>query len=86
MLRLILTEIALFAVPFALYALWVWLVRRVGRDSGPAGVARLTALALAGLVMMAAGFLVLGAFSDEKVGTYRPAEFRDGVLVPGRIE
>lgn len=86
MLRLALTEIALFAVPFVLYALWIWALRRVGREAGPAGVTRLTVLAIAGFALVAAGFVVLGAFGDEKVGTYRPAEFRDGVLVPGRIE
>lgn len=84
-LRLALIEIALFLTPFALYAAWLWFTRgsaaRANWTAGPVYFA-----ALAGLVLTVVGFVVLASFGEAEHGTYRPAEVRDGVLVPGRFE
>ena len=41
----------------------------------------------AGFACTIAGFLALAVFGGASPeGTYRPAEVRDGVLVPGTIE
>lgn len=86
MLRIAITEIVLFLSPFLAYALWLWLERRAGRTFGKAGANRLVFVALAGFLMMIAGFVFLAVSDPPHTGTYRPAEFRDGVLVPGRFE
>lgn len=85
MARLVLIQAALFLAPFALYALYLLLSRR--SMPAPDNWHPLAALALAGLILMAAGFVALG-FLDQsaRVGTYHPAELRDGVLTPGHIE
>jgi hypothetical protein len=84
-LRLALIEIALFLTPFAIYAAWLWFTRgsaaRSNWTSGPVYVS-----ALAGLVLMVVGFVLLASLGESERGTYRPAEVRDGVLVPGRFE
>jgi len=86
MLRTLVTEIVLFLSPFLAYAVWLWLERRAGRAGSPAGARRMVILALAGLILMAAGFVALGVLEETHTGTYHPAEFRDGVLVPGRFD
>jgi hypothetical protein len=86
MARLVAIEVLLFLAPFAAYALWLLLARRIGRTVAPVAGGRLVGLALAGLLLMLAAFALLATYDDQKLGTYRPAEFRDGVLVPGRIE
>jgi ABC-type molybdate transport system permease subunit len=84
-LRLALIEIALFLAPFAIYAAWLWFTRgsaaRSNWTAGPVYV-----LALAGLILTVIGFVLLASFGEAERGTYRPAEVRDGVLVPGRFE
>lgn len=84
-LRLALIEIALFLTPFAVYAAWLWFTRgsaaRANWTAGPVYFA-----ALAGLVLTVLGFVLLASFGEAERGAYRPAEVRDGVLVPGRFE
>lgn len=84
-LRLALIEIALFLTPFAVYAAWLWFTRgsaaRANWAAGPVYFA-----ALAGLVLTVLGFVLLASFGEAERGAYRPAEVRDGVLVPGRFE
>lgn len=86
MLRLVITELVLFLSPFLAYAVWLWLERRAGRTFGEAGLKRLVPLAIAGFLLMIGGFVVLAVTEPTNTGTYRPAEFRDGVLQPGRFE
>jgi H+/Cl- antiporter ClcA len=84
-LRLALIEIGLFLAPFAIYAAWLWFSKgsaaRRNWTSGP-----LFAMTLAGLVLVIVGFVLLASFGSSERGAYRPAEVRDGVLVPGRFE
>jgi hypothetical protein len=85
MLRVILFNLLLFAVPFAGYAAYVWLRRRavVG---GVFDDAPIVWLAAAGLVLVIAGFAVFGVISgSEPDGVYVPPYMEDGRIVPGRI-
>lgn len=86
MLRVILTQLLLFLLPFICYALWLWLSKRSRHpDSWSKGpIAWLT---LAGLVLVISGLVGMAAFDKSPEGTsYRPSEMRDGVFVPGRFE
>ena len=47
----------------------------------------MTVLATSGLMIAAVSFVLLAAFTGSPPdGAYTPSQFRDGVLVPGRIE
>lgn len=86
MIRVVLEMLALFATPFVLYALYVGLRTRDPRamaeiEAGPARY-----LVVAGLALVVAAMLYAGLFGERHVGAYRPAEMRDGVLVPGRVD
>jgi hypothetical protein len=84
-LRLALIEIGLFLAPFAVYAAWLWFSRgsaaRSNWTSGP-----LFVMALAGMLLVVVGFVLLASFGSAERGVYHPAEVRNGVLVPGRFE
>ncbi|TAK49886.1 MAG: hypothetical protein EPO23_01280 [Xanthobacteraceae bacterium] len=84
MIRPLLTEIAIFLIPFAVYALFL-AATRVGVVSIEAWpfrvVATLTAVALALLV---GSFLFLAHYAGAPPGsTYVPAHMEKGRLVPG---
>ncbi|MCW0236618.1 MAG: DUF6111 family protein [Ferrovibrio sp.] len=70
-------------LPFALYGLYIWHVKRSGKD-GPE-VTPWFWLAAIGLVLMILSFLVYGVFFEPPPGDYAPARFEDGRIVPGRI-
>lgn len=70
-------------MPFLLYGLYIWHVKRIGKD-GPEATPWFW-LAAIGLVLMILSFVVWGAFFDEALGPYAPARFEDGRVVPGRI-
>lgn len=70
-------------LPFLLYGLYIWHVKRSGKD-GPE-VTPWFWLAAIGLVLMIVSFVVYGAFFGEDLGDYAPARFENGRIVPGRI-
>ena len=70
-------------LPFVLYGLYIWHVKRSGKD-GPE-VTPWFWLAAIGLVLMILSFLLYGVFFDNPLGDYAPARFEDGRIVPGRI-
>lgn len=70
-------------LPFALYGLYLWHVKRAGRD-GPETTPWFW-LSAAGLVLMIASFLVYGLFFEEEIGQYVPARLEDGRVVPGQV-
>jgi len=84
-LRLALIEIGLFLAPFAAYAAWLYFTRgsaaRANWTAGP-----LFGTAIAGMLLVVAGFVALASFGPSERGVYHPAEVRDGMLVPGRFE
>ena len=86
MLRIILTQLFLFLLPFACYASYLWLSQK---NKHPESWSRgpVAWLTLAGLGLTIAGLITVAQLETAPEGKeYRPSEFRDGVLVPGRYE
>lgn len=86
MLRVALTHLILFLLPFFCYALWLWLTKRSGHPErwakGP-----LAWLTVSGLGLVIAGFVVMSTLNRGPEGTnYRPTQMKDGVFVPGGFE
>lgn len=73
-----------FLLPFLLYGLYIWHVKRSGKD-GPEAAPWFW-LAGVGLILVILGFVVWGGFLGEDIGDYTPARFENGRIVPGRIE
>lgn len=84
MIRPIFTEIALFVLPFVLYALYLWATRAGVFDPTAWTVPVLSWLTIAALTLVIASFLLIAHFSGAPPGsTYVPAHIEDGRLVPG---
>ncbi|SPP97479.1 DUF6111 family protein [Bradyrhizobium vignae] len=84
MIRTVLTEIGIFLVPFAVYALFLAATRSglFARSSWP--VAIVARLVLVALVLVIAGLIGLAHFSGAPPdSTYIPAHIEHGKLVPG---
>ena len=87
MIRPVLTELALFLAPFAIYALFLWATR--AGVFVPAAwpwrvIARLTIVALLCVII---SFVLIAQFSGAPPrSTYVPAHIEDGRFVPGRTE
>jgi hypothetical protein len=85
MIRPVLTELALFLAPFAVYALFLLVTRTnvLERAAWPPKV--LATLAIAALALMIGSFVMLAHFSGAPPGsTYEPAHIEDGRFIPGR--
>ena len=85
MIRVVLTQILLFLLPFIGY-----LVYRLA-TGGWAGV-RVTdwsrvrfALVLSGVIMALLGLIYFAVSGSEQSGVYVPAQYRDGELIPGHF-
>ena len=90
MLKKILLHALFFAAPFAVYALWVFIQRRIAKS--PRGGAQLTWrdapwtwLTMAGLVLMIASLVFLGQSSGEPPGEYVPPHVVDGKVIEGEV-
>ncbi|RXG98139.1 DUF6111 family protein [Bradyrhizobium vignae] len=84
MIRTVLTEIGIFLIPFAVYALFLAATRSglFVQTSWP--VAIVARLALAAIVLVIAGLIGLAHFSGAPPdSTYIPAHIEHGKLVPG---
>ena len=85
MIRPVFTEVALFLVPFVVYAVFLWGTRAGVLDPTAWSPARLAWLMIAALSLMVGSFVVLAQFS----GAHRPARLHvpahvdDGRLRPG---
>jgi len=83
MTKIILLRVLLFLVPFVLYWLYWRLLKRrqdSGRPTYPLAI-----LAICGLVLVAASFLVLRATEGEGTNsTYVPPKYEDGKIVPAQ--
>ncbi|WOH53125.1 DUF6111 family protein [Bradyrhizobium sp. sBnM-33] len=84
MIRPILTEIAIFLIPFAVYALFL-IATRSGVFASSSWPAHLVAkLALGSLLLVAISFVLLAQFSGAPPNSsYVPAQLEDGKLVHG---
>lgn len=85
MIRPVLTEIGIFLIPFALYALFVILSRSnvLHASSWPFHI--VGRLAIAALLLVILSLILLANFSGAPPDSvYTPAHIENGRLVPGR--
>ena len=84
MIRPVLTEVGIFLIPFAVYALFL-IATRSGVFAQSSWPAHLVAkLALGSLLLVAVSFILLAHFSGAPPNsTYVPAHMENGKLVPG---
>ena len=84
MIRPIFTEIALFAAPFVLYAVFLWATKAGVMDIESWPLARLAWLTIVALLLVVGSFVFFAHFSGSKPGSeYVPAHIEDGKFVPG---
>ena len=84
MIRPALTEIGIFLIPFAVYALFLIATRSglLVQSSWPVNV--IAKLVLGSLLLVVASFILLAQFSGAPPhSTYIPAHLENGRLVPG---
>ena len=84
MIRPVLTELVLFATPFALYALYLLATQAdlLHPESWP--MSTLVWLTIVAFVLMFGSFIVLAQWGGEPAGShYVPAHIENGKLVPG---
>ena len=86
MLRVILVNLAMFALPFILYTAYQLLTRV---DDGKASVVEglpLMPLTLVGTALVALTLAVTATMSQKHQGAYEPAVIVNGKVQPGRIK
>ncbi|MAB00634.1 MAG: hypothetical protein CMN87_01720 [Stappia sp.] len=86
MLRVILVQLLLFSLPFIGFAIWLYLTKKAQTSEnwrkGP-----MPWLVMAGLALAIGGLVMLAQEEGLPEGkVYKPAELRDGVLIPGHYE
>ena len=87
MIRPVFTEVALFLVPFLIYAIFLWATRAGVLEPSSWSLARLAWLLIAALSLMVGSFVMLAEFGGAPAGsTYVPAHVDDGRLRPGQTK
>ena len=85
MTRTVITEVLIFLIPFALFALFL-----VARQRNPflraAWSGSVSWLTLAGLALAIAGLVYMGATSERRQGPFVPTHLEDGRVVPGQFQ
>ena len=85
MTRAVISEVLIFFVPFALFALFL-----VARKRNPflraAWAGNVSWLALAGLALVIAGLVYMGATSERRQGPFVPTHLENGRVVPGQFQ
>ncbi len=84
MIRPVLTEVGIFLIPFAIYALFLIATRSglLVQSSWPVKI--VAKLALGSLLMVVVSFILLAHFSGAPPNsTYIPAHIENGKFVPG---
>jgi hypothetical protein len=84
MIRPVLTEVGIFLIPFAVYALFLIATRSgfLSTTSWPLHI--IAKLALGSLLLVLLSFILLAHFSGAPPrSTYVPAHLENGKLVPG---
>jgi hypothetical protein len=84
MIRPVLTEVGIFLIPFAVYAMFL-IATRSGVLASASWPAHLIAkLVLGSLLLVVVSFVLLAHFSGASPNsTYIPAHIEDGKFVPG---
>ena len=84
MIRPVLTEVGIFLIPFALYAMYLIATRSGVLDEASWPRHILAKLTLGALLLTIASLIVLAHFSGAPPSaTYVPAHIENGRLVPG---
>ncbi|MFA6266222.1 MAG: DUF6111 family protein [Pseudolabrys sp.] len=85
MIRTIATELALFATPFALYAIFLWATKAGVLDAQSWPVKHIIALAIVALLLVIGSFVYFAHYGGAAPGSaYVPAHLDDqGRFVPG---
>jgi hypothetical protein len=84
MIRPVFTEVALFLLPFLVYAIFLWASRAGVLDASSWSPVRLVWLVIAALCLMVGSFVWLAEFGGAPArSTYVPAHVDDGQLRPG---
>lgn len=84
MIRPVLTEVALFLLPFLVYATFLWASRAGVLEPASWSPTRLAGLVIAALCLMVGSFVWLAEFSGAPARSkYVPAHVDDGQLRPG---
>jgi hypothetical protein len=84
MIRPVFTEIALFAAPFVLYAVFLWATKAGIMDIESWPLSRLAWLTIVALVLVVGSFIFFAHFSGSRPGSaYIPAHLENGKFVPG---
>ena len=87
MIRPVLTELALFLTPFAVYAIFLWATSAGVLDQSQWKLSRIAWLVMAALLLMIGSFIVLAQWGGSRLGsTYVPAHIEDGQFVPGETK
>jgi hypothetical protein len=84
MIRTILTELGLFALPFVVYVGFLYATRAglLHPESWP--MKRVVLLTAAAIILSAGGLAIFGDFTGSPPGsTYVPAHIENGKFVPG---
>lgn len=85
--RIIFELSGFFFLPFLSYALFlIWQERHPRAAKQILTRRALQVQALIGLIFVVLALLVFGLSDEHRVGGYSPAVFKDGKLVPGRVE
>jgi hypothetical protein len=84
MIRPVFTEIALFAAPFVIYAVYLWVTRAGVFDPEAWSWSTIAWLTIVALLLMLGSFVLIAQFSGYAPNsTYIPAHMENGRLVPG---
>jgi hypothetical protein len=84
MIRPVLTEVGIFLIPFAVYALFLIATRSGVLAAGSWPVRVITRLVLGSLLLVVVSFILLAHFSGAPPNsTYVPAHVENGKFVPG---
>lgn len=87
MLRVVLINLLMFALPFLVYWIYFYLVRSGDKDSNMLNEAPILWLLGAGGALVLIVLVSLVSFSGgEPGGSYFPSRLEDGVIKPGGFE
>lgn len=84
MIRAVFDEGAIFLAPFVLFAI-VLMLRREQVLHLPSWTPNVVWLAICGLVLVLASFLLTGFFERRPLSGFEPTHIENGQVVPGRF-
>jgi len=87
MIRPVFTELALFLLPFALYAAFLWATKSRVMEPASWPISRVIWLTITAFLLMIGSFVLLAQFGGAPPNsTYVPAHIENGKFVPGHTQ